>query len=784
MVPHDDFTPHGYLDNPYHSWKLNPSGVLRSLPPLGMGWHVPNLGSYVNNQFQYTAHLTVGLKINDLVLITPEDFLLHRCTIISSTHTKNRFTYTCQIAQYDLTLNVSFFLVQEHALGCVIELTSKLDYPLAVTCYLIHAHTHNPHTSRLWEHGWYALSKREEGYAMLGLASEGDVFTHGGYAADGTPLAWGEPGFCTNLTEVGAWANGARVPMPNITQRDAGSGWQFRVLALPCDVTLGDKTSGSLRLNTVLARGVSQDQSRAIWADSLEKIARAEAGHRQDDEAFWQSAPQLSGDWPASWRRGLVYDLETLRMVMRPSAGVVGGTFDGMQIQAPRLVLAEAAMDALFLSYADPELANEVLLTHFEATPRANLPCMREDGSYNMVADDGQICGTAPEWGYPLWVCDQLWLRTGNLAWLKRIYPGAAAFLRWWLEQRRDAEGWLTYACSWESGQDVSSRFGPQQTGGTIIQHVRPVDLQASMAQGASILAHWAELLSPAHTDEVIPNPYPAEIAFWNEVASEFTVKTRLMWQDSWFRDYDSVAGVWSSERDAMHLAPIFCGAAGWGHVEQLRSTLAEPPRHSSQWAPLSWPPVVMTLIGATAAAQMPQEAAELAYRFINASYRSTDSRELDEYGGLPGVTREYRRTITKGKWGEIDYANAGIEGYGWGALSVHLLLRHILGLHALDVDSITLAPALPKALRRKGASYKVAPLPWGRYMLAIECLVKTAESYEVTLQCSTRSQETPFTEDANGTPEPTEYQAHWEGSWGEERTFHLPELTIQNRNV
>ena len=34
MVPYDDFTPHGYLDNPYHSWKLNPSGVLRSLKPL------------------------------------------------------------------------------------------------------------------------------------------------------------------------------------------------------------------------------------------------------------------------------------------------------------------------------------------------------------------------------------------------------------------------------------------------------------------------------------------------------------------------------------------------------------------------------------------------------------------------------------------------------------------------------------------------------------------------------------------------------------------------------
>src|SRR5262249_38593373 len=164
----------------------------------------------------------------------------------------------------------------------------------------------------------------------------------------------------------------------------------------------------------------------------------------------------------------------------------------------------------LFLSYADPELAAEVMLSHFESAPRPNLPCMREDGSYNMVADDGQVCGTAPEWGYPLWCCNELFGRSGDLRWLSRLYPGAAAYLRWWLEHRRDTEGWLTYACSWESGQDVSSRFGPQQTGGTIIQHVRPVDLQASMAQGAAILARWATLLAPTHTDEMQANPYPA----------------------------------------------------------------------------------------------------------------------------------------------------------------------------------------------------------------------------------------------------------------------------------
>src|SRR5215471_14321901 len=137
---------------------------------------------------------------------------------------------------------------------------------------------------------------------------------------------------------------------------------------------------------------------------------------------------------------------------------------------------------------------------------------------------------------------------------------------------------------SWESGQDVSSRFGPQQTGGTIIEHVRPVDLQASMAQGAELLVRWASLLAA----ESPPEDWSAEVTFWRNVAEEFTRKTRLMWRSGWFRDYDSLAREWSSQQDAMHLAPVFCGVAEQVQIEQLRPYLAQPPNHSSGWAPLS----------------------------------------------------------------------------------------------------------------------------------------------------------------------------------------------------
>src|SRR6059058_257927 len=103
-----------------------------------------------------------------------------------------------------------------------------------------------------------------------------------------------------------------------------------------------------------------------------------------------------------------------------------------------------------------------------------------------------------------------------------------------------------------ESGQDVSSRFGPQQTGGTIIQHVRPVDLQASMAQGAHILTRWATLLAEdTTTDASTDSPaldFPAQVEEWRKMAHEFIVRTRQMWQNGWFRDYDSATHEWSMQ--------------------------------------------------------------------------------------------------------------------------------------------------------------------------------------------------------------------------------------------
>src|SRR5262245_14827544 len=92
-TPRDDYPPHGYLDNPAHSWRLNPSGVVRSRPPLGMGWHVPNYGSYGRNQFRYRLHLHVGIEVAGRRLLTEEGFAAAGVAVECDLHTKHRLRY-------------------------------------------------------------------------------------------------------------------------------------------------------------------------------------------------------------------------------------------------------------------------------------------------------------------------------------------------------------------------------------------------------------------------------------------------------------------------------------------------------------------------------------------------------------------------------------------------------------------------------------------------------------------------------------------------------------------
>lgn len=726
MFPSDEYTPHGYLDNPAHSWALHPSGVLRSLAPVGMGWYVPNYGSYGRNQFRYSAHLMAGLRVGGRVYFTKEDFARQGITLSGGRPSRHIFGIDFQIGETGIWSGAAFFLADEDALGCIWSLVNPSDADLEAECLLAMRFVYNPATTRRWVQGLVAweegiLNESTFGAAMIGVYPEED---HALALVSYAPASAYHS--APTLAELRAWmGEGLDEPGLQVQEPPVPDGCWVRWSGLRIPKRLGPQAR-YYALDGLLARGKTAAQAKA---HAIERLYPAEQLYpRLQQEYIRQEkrAPRLEGDWPAHWRRGWLYDLETLRMVVRPPAGIFKRAWDGMQIQAPRLVLAETALDALALGYAEPKLAQEILLSAFESAPLPNVPCIREDGSFNMLTETGEPCGTAPEWGFPLYCCDLLYRRLGNLTWLRAVYPGAAAYIRWWLAQRRDAGGWPVYACSYESGQDSSPRFGPSDTGASSARHVRPVDLQAALAQAAAILGTWAQALGLAE-----------EAADWQQIAQEGTERTRAMWQaDGWFHDYDTRAGAWSPVRDAMQLAPLLCGCTTPEQMATLAPLFRQDallPKHGGRWDALVWPPVAFTVIEAASAAGEHEAAARLTMRVLERAYRRSDSREVGSNGGLPGIAREYWPD-----WGQPDDAGpGGIEGYGWGALGVALLMRHVIGLREVAPGRLLLQPAFPAEVLRPGSVLRVGPIPLaqGRLILELQADTDMRKSMLLTFQ-------------------------------------------------
>jgi hypothetical protein len=185
------------------------------------------------------------------------------------------------------------------------------------------------------------------------------------------------------------------------------------------------------------------------------------------------------------------------------------------------------------------------------------------------------------------------------------------------------------------------------------------------------------------------------------------------LWRDGWYHDWDARAARPSAVRDPMQLAPLACGLAGPEQVAALIPAFAALPPHGGVWPPLVWPPVAHTVLEAALAAGQDGRAAALAADIIERTWTRMDARTLEPDGSLPGVTREF---WPEGGVGE----NAGIEGYGWGALTVQFLVRYVLGLREIAPDCFALVPALPATWRRSGAVLSVGPLAYGSGTLTI----------------------------------------------------------------
>lgn len=125
--PSTQYTPHGYLDNPYHSMILNRSGVVRSYPPLGFGWWKTDFkgayGSGVRDHVGYLSLLQMSVAIDGTVFADSLDFIRSSTTLSSRYHTKNLMSYDWSFDSVEVSLK--YFLPRENSLACWVEITNR-----------------------------------------------------------------------------------------------------------------------------------------------------------------------------------------------------------------------------------------------------------------------------------------------------------------------------------------------------------------------------------------------------------------------------------------------------------------------------------------------------------------------------------------------------------------------------------------------------------------------------------------------------------------------------------
>ncbi|MCA1647291.1 MAG: hypothetical protein LC797_18150, partial [Chloroflexi bacterium] len=456
------------------------------------------------------------------------------------------------------------------------------------------------------------------------------------------------------------------------------------------------------KLVAVLARGPNANAAQAAGRAALEMAEAAYARLLSEDAEFYARSPQLSGDWPAHWPEGLHHDFETTRLLVQPAGGVFADVWPSWMAAWPRVVLAEGTLDMLRLAYADPSTAQRAVLSMFRGTAQPNVPCVFRGGEYNMVAADGSPCGTSPAWCLPFVNLELLYLRTLDRGWLAKVYSHAAAFVDWWLEHRVDAEGWAVYKCTWESGEDGNPRLDRSGTGDAdITGYVRPVELQATIAHAAAVLAFFAEELGLAE-----------DALRWRRLADDFRDRTGQLFDPAAGRYRDWLIGggrfqepcpdtaYWGVDAcrfSAQSLTPLLIGAP---------LPEAEVWRHAR--APWTWwPSWTHALVESAAAAGLYAGLGQVAFDIVDRVYRVTTRRDLGRLARpLPGSAPEF--------WPEDWQTYGGSDAYGWGATTANLLIRHLFGFkESRQTDSwvAELTPALPAALLELGACYGIRSL-------------------------------------------------------------------------
>lgn len=727
--PRGNYTPFGYLDNPYHTLWLNHSGMIRSAPPLGFRFR------------DHEAVLQLAVEVAGKSYADTKD--LAEAGLHSSYHTKNIFTYAWRID--DVAFEATYFLVSDSAHGLNCELTvanhSGETVPVRVRPTLSLPSLDLDHYTAHVRDNRIQIQQFAAGPVHVLKSTDKQAY----FAVTDSPAAL--EGFVRRGQRDG------------LEQSAFSRGGEFAGAAAELSVEL--QPGERVVQRWTVTRDVALEPAVARAESALRDFEERMDTLRVDDQRFWRDVPRLTGDWPEVWMRGIVYDWETLRMNVRRPIGVYRHHWDGMQVMIPRSVLAETAIDMLAYSYAKPNMATEVLYGIFADALAPNVPCLREDGSVNMVSETGEQSGTAPSWCLPSLTLRSLYARTGDDDWRRQLLPHLEEFVSWWAEHRIHEDGAYFFDNSWESGQDQSARFlVHHRTGGTSVRFMEPVELHAAMADFAGLLAQWNSDLAGEPSQD------------WHVFSEELKDRTARHWVEGRFRDFDRRSGEHTDVLIAYHLTPFVFGLTGDMQNTWLRQ-FSERERDDRLKMWTDGAPSLQVLIEALWAVGKRPLQAELIASTLHHVYSQWDRRSWATPNALPrvwghvdrpAVRLEYHPRVWAPQTGSIDKSTnpgvsdrsspipmpgvasefwrdeqgrpTGMENYGWGATLPMHLIRGIIGYRdgVRGEPGFRLAPSIPASLAVPGKRLGMSNLHYRNVDFDVSYQVDALDDLTVSL--------------------------------------------------
>ncbi len=693
--PEADYTPFGYLDNPNHTYVFNRSGAIKSVPPLGYGFWCRRMpwpygdGTSPNKNYLSLMHLSINQ--DGVVFDTATDFTKNNVRLISKYHSKNIMSYDWIFK--DLVYELKYYHPAEHVILCDVTIKNTGSVNKAITLHATNIYGYQERRS--WgSDGVASLYNQSADAGISKVWADGDVFAIGSTAKADAYKA------TASFEEWKSWISGNSL-MNNTGAFSRYPDPVYTVRSYTVNVSPGNTTT----LTLALTRGKNEPATVKDHVSYLKNAKSLLAEKINEDNEFYSGMPLLSGDWPKEWKRGWIYDYETLRMTIKKPVGIYKHHWDGMQIFSPRAVLGETALDAMCLSYADIELAKDLMLGVFADGVSPNIPCSREDGSMNMIGSDGRECGTAPIWGMPFHVISSIYERDRDDKWLNEVYPYLKDYINWWIENRTDEEGWFHAANSWESGQDGSKRFliGAHEEGAPA-DYVRTVDIEAAMAHAMLMMQNFAKITNRNE-----------DVNHWSALAEKRIKSTRSMFIDGWFRDVDARNNqpiILKDYYDIMMFLPASLKIASDDQMKDLIPMFhhfRKEPGHFMEWPSFLWPfteaawNAGLNIFNAEEVAKVGNRMYPRLDKRTVQPMRSSENIMPREYNfRIPGVSTEF--------WPINEDNPGGCENYGWGATLPTLIIRNIIGFRefADGQTGFYLSPALPSNVAQQGKTFGI----------------------------------------------------------------------------